>query len=135
MHRICPQCQGTFASQFLCPNCGIQLLDMPDRSAANHGVAGDPGLHMRNVGRQLLAGLLLSQALYYALRQTATGLTLLHISAEPNNLLVLAGLEVVGTLAGGLVAGAGNPRGLAAGAAVGVLNAIILVGTQFALGG
>jgi hypothetical protein len=134
MRKVCPQCHGTFDGQFLCPNCGVQLWDVPDRSAVITVAAGEEGVRAGAVGRQLLAGLILAHGLYYAMRQTATGLALLGVMPEPHNIFVLMGLQVVTVLAGGLAAGIGNPRGWAAGTAVGVINAILLSGTPFAFG-
>jgi hypothetical protein len=134
MHKVCPQCQGTFETQFLCPHCGIQLLEVPDRSAVIHGAADDPQERMLNIGRQLLAALVLAQGLYFALRQAATGLALTGLLREPEDLFVMIGLQVIAALAGGLVAGAGNPRGLAAGAAIGVIHGMILVCIHYGLG-
>src|SRR5206468_3103238 len=43
-------------------------------------------------------------------------------------------LMLLSVLSGSLVAGAGNPRGLAAGAALGLIHAFALIGARFGLG-
>ena len=136
MRKICPQCQGNFDGQLLCPKCGIQLLNVPDRSAVISEVA-DEGFPVVGVGRQMLAGLILAQGFYYALRQLGMAAEMVldgsgRLPADSHNLL--AGLQICGVLLGGLVAGAGNSRAVFAGAAIGLLNALALVGAQVALG-
>lgn len=135
MRKVCPQCQGTFHTQFLCPTCGVQLLDLPDRSAVIAAAAADEGLGADRLGPQVLAGMVLAQGLYFAVRQAAIGLAMLGVMPEQNNILVMAGLQVLTALAGGLVTGVGNPKGLAAGTAVGALNAVLFIVTEVALGG
>jgi hypothetical protein len=135
MRKVCPQCNGTFETQFLCPVCGVEMMDVPDRSAVISVAAADESLRAARVGQQLLAGLLLAQGVYYAVRQAAAGLALLGVLPETNNLLVQTGLQAVAALAGGLVAGVGNPRGAVAGTAVGVINALLFAITPFALTG
>jgi len=135
MRKVCPQCQGAFDTQFLCPTCGVQLMDLPDRSAVISAAAADEGLGAERLGPQLLAGMVLAQGLYFAVRQASVGLVLMHVIPEQNNVLVLAGLQVVTALAGGLVAGVGNPKGLAAGTAVGALSAVLFAIAEFVLTG
>lgn len=138
MRKICPQCQASFDTQFLCPACGLQLLEMPDRSAVIAGrpqesIVAAPGMAVR-----FLAGLILAQGLYYGLRLWAAAFSLAFAPAEDFALTisnVLApGLMAVAVLAGALVAGSGNPRGLAAGAALGLLHAFLIIGAEFAVG-
>jgi hypothetical protein len=136
MRKICPQCQGNFDGQLLCPKCGIQLLNLPDRSAVISEVA-DQGFPVVGVGRQMLAGLILAQGLYYTLRQLGIAAEMVfdgsgRLPADSRN--ILAGLQICGVLLGGLVAGAGNSRAVFAGAAIGLLNAVALIGAQVALG-
>ena len=135
MRKVCPQCQGSFDTQFLCPTCGVQLLDVPDRSAVITAAAGDEGLRADRVGRQLFAGVVLALGLYIAAWQASTGLALMGVLPEPGNVFVLLGLAFVTALGGGLVAGVGNPRGLAAGTVVGVLGTVLLAGSQFGVAG
>src|SRR5439155_23789598 len=117
------------------PTCGVQLLDLPDRSATISVAAGDEGLGADRLGPQLLAGMVLSQGLYFAVRQAAVGLALLGVMPEQNDGFLLAGLQMLTALGGGLVAGVGNPRGGAAGTAVGVLRAGLFAVSQLVLAG
>src|SRR5262245_26876519 len=135
MRKVCPQCQGAFDTQFLCPTCGVELMGMPDRSAVIAAAAADEGLGADRLGPQLFAGMILAQGLYFAVRQAAIGLAMMGMMPEQSNILVLAGLQVLTALAGGLVAGTGNPKGLAAGTAVGAFNAVLFKVTEIALAG
>src|SRR5262245_7061953 len=109
MRKVCPQCQATFDTQLYCPGCGVMLLEMPDRSAVIAAAARDEGVGADRLGPQLLAGVVLSQGLYFAARQAATGLAILGLMPEQHDVIELAGIQIITSLAGGLVAGVGNP--------------------------
>ena len=79
MRKICPVCQGSFDTQFLCPKCSVQLLDVPDRSAVISVVARDENIQAMSQARQVFAGLLLAQGIYYAFSQFTRAFTLSHV--------------------------------------------------------
>jgi hypothetical protein len=138
MRRICPQCHGNFETQFLCPNCGIETRDVAEHSVsptrlAELDASGTPGLATR-----LIAGLLLAQGIYYGVSQLGIALSL--GMNETNHWAKLgtvanSALMLLAVLIGSLLAGAGNPRGMAAGAAMGLVHALALIGAGFGLGG
>jgi hypothetical protein len=83
-------------------------------------------------------GLLLSQGIYYGLRQLATAVVLASgfmDTAEwwnqPPGLLTSQMLLGLGLLAGGLVAGAGHRWGIGLGAGLGVVNGLLYLFGQF----
>ena len=41
MRKVCPQCQGTFDMQFLCPSCGVQLQEVPEHAVRPTAVAAE----------------------------------------------------------------------------------------------
>jgi len=133
---MCPQCQGTFTTQFLCPNCGIQLLELSDRSTMRTGGGDDVNLAPTGMATRFIAGLLLAQGSYYGLR--LLGAAFFRILGEPDGWtstgIAGPGLMVLTGLAGAILAGAGNGRGLAAGAAVGLFHSVALIGVELFLG-
>jgi hypothetical protein len=139
MRKVCPQCQASFADQFFCPNCGIEMLDIPDRSAVITGPTGKGALHgaNRSTAQRLFAGIILGQALYYGMRQLATAFLLAgglgHWWSSSGGQVTMPILQMIAVLLGGLVAGAGNIRSTVSGAAVGLINALLFIGAQYAL--
>jgi len=140
MRRTCPQCQGNFDTQFLCPKCGVQLLEAPGQSPVQAAVVSQAPpieeFQSAGVARQLIAGFIVAQGLYYSVRQMGIAWDIwVHGAEQPvNNQLMQVGLQSLAALLGGLVAGVGNPRGLVAGTAIGILNAFALLAAQFAAG-
>ncbi len=74
MRRVCPECQAAFDTQFLCPNCGVQLLDEPESAVAKAGAAHGAEELVRSpeMATRFLAGVVLAQGLYYGLRLMGT---------------------------------------------------------------
>src|SRR6516162_503720 len=140
MRRTCPQCQGNFDTQFLCPKCGVQLLEAPGQSPVQAAVVSQapPIEEFQSAGgaRQLIASFIVAQGLYYSVRQMGIAWDIwVHGAEQPvNNQMMQVGLQSLAALLGGLVAGVGNPRGLVAGTAIGILNAFALLAAQFATG-
>jgi hypothetical protein len=138
MRKVCPQCQASYADQFFCPNCGVEMLDIPDRSAVITGPTSKSMRHEnRSTAQRLLAGVIVGQALYYGLRQLGTAFLLAAglgqwWSTSPGRIAAPL-LQLVAVLLGGLVAGAGNARSTACGAAVGLINALLFLGAQYFL--
>jgi len=103
------------------------MLDVSGQSAVSAEPLTDPAV-TKTVGTRIVAGLIFAQGLYYGLLQMWTAATLAGVVPEEIIATVgpflAPGLQVLGVLIGGLVAGAGNPRGTIAGAAIGVVNAI-----------
>jgi len=90
----------------------------------------------------VLIGLLLSQGLYYAFRHLAIAWLLADRDAVGEKefweqsfvgLATLQSLQTAALVGGGMVAAAGRKHGLVLGAALGVLNALLLLGLQHAV--
>src|ERR1700722_20318282 len=137
MRRLCPQCHGTYETQFLCPNCGVEMREVQDSIVtAPRPVeitrAGVPGMGMR-----FFAGFLLAQGAYYGVSQFGIALdTALGDSASWSTLGSVGNtaLMLLAVVAGSLRAGAGNPRGMAGGAALGLFHALALIGAGLVFG-
>jgi hypothetical protein len=87
---------------------------------------------------RLVAGLIFAQGLYLGLQQLWSAAVLAGVVPEETRLAVqpylAPALQVLGVLIGGLVAGAGNSRGVIAGAVIGLANAVAFVLPSFASG-
>src|SRR5437016_6007046 len=100
MSMLCPKCQCSYQQRLTCPKCGG----------------------------------LLAQGLYYGLWNLVNAV-LLATNPELANglwgtmqgLLIIQGLQALGLLVGGALAGAGRPRGVMFGALVGVWNGLLFV--------
>src|SRR5579864_830595 len=136
MRKVCPQCQASYADQFFCPNCGVEMLDIPDRSAVITGPTSKTASWERHgTAQRLLACVIVSQALYYGLRQLAAAFVLVgglpSFWSSSTGQFTAPVLQLIAVLMGGLIAGAGNVRNTACGAAVGLLNALLFLGAQY----
>jgi hypothetical protein len=96
-----------------------------------------PGSWQQTPWGRLVVGLLLAQGLYYVLRHLCTaGLLVAGEESQDSvwetlrGLVVLQALQAVSVFAAGLLAGAGQRRGLLFGAVVGVWNAVFFVLVQ-----
>jgi hypothetical protein len=139
MAMVCPQCNGTFEQRLQCPTCSVRLLyQAPSRKRGGVPGAGEEPWQHTPWGR-IFIGLLLSQGLYYVLRNLCTAGLLAAGDAAPanaraalSNLVLLQGLQVAGVLAAGILCGAGKHQGFVFGALVGVWNGVLfLIAQQF----
>lgn len=139
MRKVCPECQGAFEKQFLCPNCGVQLQDSADLAAAASSAKAEAKTELARapeLATRFFAGLVLAQGLFYAVElllraaQIATGRPL--IPGSPAAVYVEMSLLASTALAGGIIAGAGNVRAVAAGIALGLFHAFAAIGAKFA---
>jgi hypothetical protein len=115
----------------LCPRCGIRTDDA--------SAAGAPAVLADDQPSStggLLIGLLLAQGLYYGLRHLAAAWLL--YSGDPAGevefwdhslpgLVTLQAIQALSLLVGGMIATAGRRHGVAVGAILGVLNALLLI--------
>src|SRR5947209_3736349 len=132
MARVCPRCGATTARGFLCPTCGIKTIET---ESASSGVALTPGAVERpTFAGGVFIGLLVAQALYYAALNLATAYLLGTRGAaeetafwhDVNGQIVVQVLQAIALFIGGMLAGAGHSQSVAAGAALGVANSILL---------
>jgi hypothetical protein len=137
MRRVCPQCHGTFETQFLCPNCGVETREVSEHATNSPRPielehSGAPGMATR-----FMAGLILAQGIYYGVSQLGIAFDLAVGGASAWSTVGTVGntaLMLLAVLAGSLLAGAGNSRGMAAGAAMGLFHSLALIGAGFAYG-
>jgi hypothetical protein len=138
MRKICPQCKGVVERQLLCPSCGVQLVEISDRSQSLLRRSEVEAIPLPGMATRFAAGWLLALGAYFALRHLH--LALLVTLGDSESSLPAAwdngdlGLMLIGVLSGSLLAGAGNPRGMAAGAALGLFYALALIGAGLGLG-
>src|SRR5438067_8503862 len=87
MRKICPKCRGKFEAQFLCPNCGVQLVEGSTKPSMLSKRRPIDALPPAGMVTRFAAGWLLAQGLYYGVRQFGTALFL--ILGEPDSLDVM----------------------------------------------
>jgi hypothetical protein len=139
MLRICPHCHQS-TQHFLCPRCGVRTDDAEMPLPASRALAetADELTPWNGV----FAGLLLAQGLYYALRHLVSAALLwsgdagadVEFWASPNGQAVQQVTQAVALFVGSTVAGAGQSYALAIGAAVGVVNAVLIISLQALVG-
>jgi hypothetical protein len=135
MSMVCPQCQGTFPQRLQCPACGVRLEYRAGRTRSV-GTLEVNAWQQTPWGR-ILIGLLLAQGLYYGLWHLCKAVAL-AVDPETSRglwgtltgLMIVQGLQSVGLLGGGALAGAGKRQGLVYGALVGLANGLIAVAMQ-----
>jgi hypothetical protein len=117
----------------LCPHCGVRTSDA---EGAVPPATADTGLDDLPANG-LIIGLLLAQGLYYALRHLVDAWLLAHGGVAAieaywdgplTGLITQQALGATALFAGGMVAAAGRRHGAVLGAALGVLNAALLLG-------
>jgi hypothetical protein len=133
MSMVCPQCLGSFSQRLHCPACGVRLeyrAGAPKAAAA----AGDVHAWQQTPWGRIVIGLLLAQGLYYGLLHLCKALAMAvdpeaarEVWSTLTGLLLLQGLQAVGLLSGGALAGAGKRQGAVYAALVGLANGLISV--------
>jgi hypothetical protein len=136
MAMVCPKCQGSFEQRWHCPTCSVRLVY--EAAPRPRPVAEAPaGQWQQTPWGRILVGVLLSQGLYYGLRQLCTAGLLASGEAAGDvwstlyGLLFLQGVQAVGLLVAGALAGAGQRQGIVFGAVVGVWNGVLSVAVQY----
>src|SRR5262245_47477871 len=119
MLMVCPQCKGSFDGVLQCPKCRVRLLLPGDLKQASEGPR-DGKWHQTPPGR-IVAGLVLGLGLSYGLLLLVSVLmrvSRMELSAQASAGLFLL-IQGFSLLAGGMLAGAGQSKGIACGARVG----------------
>jgi len=130
---VCPQGHGSFEDLERCPACGTELLQRGDQ-----GPSEPPPLIRENwsqsPGGRVLVGMLLALALSYGLLQLCMALLRAIGKDAPSGelhpfagLILFQGVQGLALLGGGILAGAGQRRGIAYGAMVGVLSGLLTI--------
>src|SRR5947207_15314032 len=134
MAMVCPQCNSAYDQRLNCPKCSVRLDYQIPRGRKDSTDLELPSQWQQTPWGRILVGLLLAQGLYYGLRQLFTaGLLVTGDEAAPYVWTTLMGLilgqamQAFVLIVGGIMTGAGQRRGFAYGAVVGVWNGILFV--------
>src|SRR5436309_3558675 len=129
MSAVCSQCSNMYDPSGPCPRCGATAPAFD----SDEGPARGPRWQQTPWGR-ILIGLILSQGLFYGLRHLLTGIlmaasgdTAEQLWENVRHLLLLQGVQMVGLIAGGMLAGGGQRNGLVLGGVVGAWNGVLAV--------
>src|SRR4051812_45330125 len=119
LKKVCLQCRGVFDTQFLCPKCGIQLTDVSEQSGSLLASRGPEDARPVGMATRFVAGLLLAQGLFYGATLVGSGFFLFVGDENGWNSVIGRFMRPVvllsSALLGSMLAGAGNPRAIAAG--------------------
>jgi hypothetical protein len=133
MAMVCPKCNSAFEQRWQCPSCGVRLTfhSGPRRTLGDVEPVSPWG---QTPWGRILAGVILSQGLYYGLRQLATAGLLATGDAAAHGvwstlygLVVLQAIQAICLILAGTLAGAGLRQGIVFGAIVGVWNGVLSV--------
>ena len=142
MQLFCPACQAAFAGVARCPRCaGLLLMPQEAAALAHDAVAeGRPALMRLTPVSRVVVGTVLALGLYLALRKLTVG-ALFALGAEPeewwlttDGLGTVFGLQAAAALFGALLSGAGRPKGLPLGVAVGGFCGVLFLGAEILAG-
>jgi hypothetical protein len=132
----CPQCNKVFEqSERICPTCSIQLLYYARVGGTTQPtVVEDPeGQWQQTPWGKIIAGVVLAQGLAVGMKQflaagaLAQGDGLTSYWGTLHGLAVLHGLAAIGLLAGGMLAGAGQHKGMLHGSLVGLCSGFVFL--------
>jgi hypothetical protein len=133
MPRQCPRCKNSLGDESICANCGLALPASPLRRA---GRGHDQRAKWQQTpAGKILIGLLLSAGIFYGLMQLFSAILVAAMGDQARQewldsfagLILLQGLQALGLLVGGMMAGAGQRRGALYGCIVGVYNALLFL--------
>ncbi len=141
MSMVCPQCKQNHDQLLECPQCKVRLLYQaptlqPAPATPREDREGGEGQWQQTPWAKLVAGLLLAQGLYYGFYNlTLAGLSLGGDGAESvwrtlGGLVLSHGLQAIGLVIGGALAGAGQRNGAWYGCALGLANGVITMFVQ-----
>jgi len=129
MLMVCPQCKGSFDGVLQCPKCRVRLLLPGDKSKQASEGPRDGKWHQTPPGR-IIAGLVLGLGLSYGLLLLASVLmrvSKMELSSQASAGIFIA-IQAISLLAGGMLAGAGQSKGIACGAGVGIVSGFLVFG-------
>jgi hypothetical protein len=142
MAMVCPQCDETFEQRLQCPVCGVRLLYQARSPRQGGGLGGVELSWQQTPWGRILIGLFLAQGLYYGFRNLCTaghlvaGESSAHtVWSTLTGLILLQGLQAIGVLIAGGLAGAGQRQGFLYGGLVGVWNGLLFIVAQHATNG
>jgi hypothetical protein len=126
MVMVCPQCKGSFDGALQCPKCGVRLMPADKSQQAAQGPR-QAQWHQTPSGR-IIAGLVLGLGLSYGLLLLASVVMRGATLAPQAGAAVFLGIQGLALLAGGMLAGAGQVKGIMYGAGVGVVSGLLAWG-------
>ena len=136
MAMVCPKCNGSFEQRWQCPTCGVRLAYQSGHRP-NLAVEAPSSPWGQTPWGRILVGVVLSQGLYYGLRQFATAGLLMggeqsahSVWSTITGLIVLQGIQGLCLIVAGMLAGAGLRQGVVFGGIVGVWNGLLSVVVQ-----
>ena len=133
MAMVCPQCTGAYEQRLECPTCGVRLqYALRGPRPKTQTVAAR---WQQTPWGRILIGLVLAQGLYFGLQHLLLGLVGIlndqHLVqwtwTSLSGLVFLQVVQVLTLIAGGMLAGCGQQRGVMLGALVGVWNGVLSV--------
>src|SRR5947207_11584832 len=123
MIMVCPQCKGTFDGVLQCPKCGVRLMlateKGPQLTQTKQGK-----WHQTPAGR-IMAGLVLGLGLSYGLLLFVTRILKMESFTPQVSAMIFLGIQAVALAAGGMLAGAGQTKGILFGAGVGCVSGLL----------
>lgn len=137
MAMVCPKCNGSFEQRWQCPTCGVRLAYQSAPRRAVREAAAQAGPWGQTPWGRIFVGVLLSQGLYYGLKQFCTaGLLAAGDGSAPSvwstlyGLIVLQAIQALCLVVAGMLGGAGLRQGIVFGGIVGVWNGVLSVVIQ-----
>jgi hypothetical protein len=136
MPMVCPKCNNSYEAQVECPICRVRLTVRDARSHAGVGPAVQPEPWQQTPWVRIVGGVVVAQGLYYGIQQGLLAANkALGLAIDPlSDLLLQQSVQAFSLLVGGTLAGAGQRRGFAYGALVGLLSSPFFLGVQYLTG-
>jgi hypothetical protein len=133
MVMVCPQCSTAHEQSLQCPVCSGRLVFAESERARSAPLT--PRLRRPSPWGRILIGLLLSQGLFYALRQLLTGILMawkdeeqtLALWASPAGFFLIQGMQLIALVLSGMLTGSGHANGPALGGIVGVWSGVFSI--------
>ncbi len=124
MLMVCPQCKGSFDGVLQCPKCGVRLMLATEKAPPVAQGSKQGKWHQTPSGR-ILAGLVLGLGLSYGLLLFVTRIVKMESLAPQGSVFIFLGIQAVALAAGGMLAGAGQTKGILFGAGVGCVSGLL----------
>src|SRR5438132_13862783 len=129
---VCPQCKGSFDGVLQCPKCGVRLM-LPTETAQQVAQSARQGKWHQTPSGRILAGLVLGLGLSYGLLLLASvvmRVAKMESLAPQVGAGIFLGIQGLALVAGGMLAGAGQPKGILYGAGVGLVSGFLAFGAM-----
>jgi len=141
MLLFCPACQATFPGASRCPRCGgILLMPHEVSPTSKRRVKTEPITTHPTIVSRLIVGVVLSLAVYVALRKLAIGIACSFIPEPtewwltPTGLMAVQIVQAVAVVFGAMIGAAGQAKGGTLGGVAGVVCGALFVGYELMAG-